>query len=191
MDNELLKRKIHNFYILLMLFCFILLTTCNQAQLSPTSQGGEEMKSILLKSTAFNQGETIPTRYTCDGEDVSPPLEWAEIPSGTKSLVLIMDDPDAPRGTWVHWVLYNIPLEQKGLPEGISGLGEGGFNDFGNYKYGGPCPPKGKAHRYIFKIYAIDSVLSLSKNDASKQNVEKAMQGHILAAGELIGLFSR
>ena len=118
--------------------------------------------SIELTSTAFQPGETIPKQYTGDGADQSPPLRWSEPPSGTKSLALICDDPDAPRGTWVHWVLFNLPAQTRELEEGVpttETLGNGakqGKNDFGNIGYGGPAPPKGKPHRYFFKLYALE-----------------------------------
>jgi len=149
-------------------------------------------------SPAFSHQEMIPAKYTCDGSDVSPPLSWSEIPANTKSLALIMDDPDAPdpaapRMTWVHWVLYDIPPTAHGLMENASGqLPSGireGMNDFRRTRYGGPCPPIGR-HRYFFKLYALDKMLGALPN-AGKGTVEKAMQGHILMKAELVGLYQK
>jgi len=150
---------------------------------------------IKITSPAFEQGGLIPARYTCDGADVSPPLQWAEVPEATKSIALISDDPDAPVGTWVHWVLYNLPPETRELAENIppeqtlpDGAGQG-ITDFGRVGYGGPCPPSG-THRYFFKIYALDAELTLPA-DAGKRELIGAMQGHILAEGQLIGKYRR
>ena len=146
--------------------------------------------TILLNSSAFTDGETIPKKYTCDGQDVSPPLSWSGVPTGTRSLLLIVDDPDAPRGTWVHWVLLDMPPDLQGLPEGAQGEGIEGKNDFGRQGYGGPCPPRGSNHRYYFKLYALDSALGL-KAGATKGEAEKAMQGHVIAWGQLMGRYGR
>ena len=152
--------------------------------------------SIELTSTAFQAGATIPKQYTGDGADQSPPLHWSEPPSGTKSIALICDDPDAPRGTWVHWVLFNLPAQTRELEEGVpttETLGNGakqGKNDFGNIGYGGPAPPKGKPHRYFFKLYALDVTLDLPPG-ATKAQLEDAMKGHILAEGQLMGTYKR
>jgi Raf kinase inhibitor-like YbhB/YbcL family protein len=137
--------------------------------------------SIEVTSTALKAGETIPKQYTGDGADRSPPLYWSELPSGTKSITLICDDPDAPRGTWVHWVLFNLPAHTRALEEGVpttENLDKGakqGKNDFGNIGYGGPAPPKGKPHRYFFKLYALDVTLDLSPG-ATKAQLEAAMK---------------
>ncbi len=146
--------------------------------------------TIQLSSSAFTEAETIPKKYTCDGQDVSPPLSWTGVPTGTSSLLLIVDDPDAPRGTWVHWVLIDLPVNLDGLPEGVQGEGIEGVNDFGRQGYGGPCPPRGSNHRYYFKLYALDKVLGL-KAGATKSEAEKAMQGHVLAWGQLMGRYAR
>ena len=152
--------------------------------------------TIQVTSTAFEEGGTIPTKYTCDGDDVSPPLSWTSLPEGTKSIALIFDDPDAPVGTWVHWVLYGLPLDSTGLPEAVPTqkiLADGakqGINDFRKIGYGGPCPPKGPAHRYFFKVYALDSEIELEAG-ATKKELLKAMQGHILAQGQLMGKYKR
>jgi Raf kinase inhibitor-like YbhB/YbcL family protein len=152
--------------------------------------------SIKLTSPAFQPGATIPKQYTGDGADRSPPLIWSDPPSGTKSLALICDDPDAPRGTWVHWVLFNLPATSRELEEGVPTtevLDNGarqGKNDFGKIGYGGPAPPKGKSHRYFFKLYALDVSLEL-KVGATKAQLVDAMKGHILAEGELVGNYGR
>jgi Raf kinase inhibitor-like YbhB/YbcL family protein len=150
---------------------------------------------IKITSSAFQQEGMIPSKYTCDGADVSPPLQWDEIPEDTKSIALINDDPDAPMGTWVHWALYNLPADTKELAENIppeETLPNGakqGITDFGRIGYGGPCPPSG-THRYFFKIYALDSQLEL-ESGANKNQLLKAMEGHILAQGELMGKYKR
>jgi len=152
--------------------------------------------TIQLTSSAFEEGGPIPTKFTCDGEDVSPSLEWTDVPERTASLALICDDPDAPVGTWVHWVLYDLPPDTTGLEESvptserIEGLATQGRNDFKRTGYGGPCPPPGKPHRYFFKLYALDSRLDL-KPGATKKELEKAMKGHILAEGRLMGTYRR
>lgn len=152
---------------------------------------------LTLTSAAFPDGGSIPSRYTCQGADQSPPLEWHGIPAGTQSLALIVDDPDAPdpaapRMTWVHWVLYNLPPSCGSLPEGVGPLPAGareGTNDWKRAGYGGPCPPIGR-HRYFHKLYALDTMLpDLGRPD--KFRLEKAMQGHILAQAELIGTYQK
>ncbi len=149
-----------------------------------------------LKSRAFESGEMIPVRYTCDGEDVSPPLEWSAPPEDTESLVLLCDDPDAPVGTWSHWVLYNIPAEFRLLREHVPPEevlpwgGVQGRNDFGRVGYGGPCPPRGPAHRYFFRLIALDKPVTLSPG-ATRQEVLRHIRGHILAETELMGRYAR
>lgn len=151
--------------------------------------------SINLTSAAFKDGEMIPQKYTCDGADVSPPLHWQGLPDGTRSLTLICDDPDAPMGAWVHWVLYNIPPDAAELPENVPTdriLDNGakqGMNDFKRLGYGGPCPPGG-THRYFFKVYALDIEIGLEPG-ATKAELLKAMEGHVLDEGELMGRYSR
>ena len=150
-----------------------------------------------LTSTAFKEGGAIPVQHTCDGADVSPPLEWTGAPPGTVAFALIADDPDAPAGTWVHWVLYDVPVK-GGLPENVSnvevpkelGGAVQGRNDFRRLGYGGPCPPPGPAHRYLFKLYALDTKLGL-KPGASKADVERAIGGHVLATAQLLGTYGR
>jgi len=151
---------------------------------------------LSLSSIAFKGGERIPVKYTCEGQDVSPPLTWSEPPQGTQSLTLIVDDPDAPGGAFTHWVLFNIPPDSGELPEAVptqAQLSSGalqGKNDFGKIGYGGPCPPPGRPHRYCFTLYALDRVLDL-KAGVSKKQVLDAMQGHILAQEQLIGTYQR
>jgi Raf kinase inhibitor-like YbhB/YbcL family protein len=152
--------------------------------------------ALSLRSAAFESGSRIPRIYTCDGRDASPPLRWANAPQGTRSFALICDDPDAPMGTWVHWVIYNIPAETDRLPEALpcaekldDGALQGG-NDFGRIGYGGPCPPRGKAHRYFFRLYALDCALSAAAG-LTKRALLKQMQGHILETAELFGLYGR
>ena len=150
---------------------------------------------ITVTSSAFQEGEMIPRKYTCDGANVSPPVAWTGVPDGAKSIALISDDPDAPVGTWVHWVLYNLPLDSTGLAEGIKPVekldngARHGLNDFRKFGYGGPCPPGG-THRYYFKVYALNAVLELKPN-ATKADLVKAMEGKILAQGQLMGKFTR
>lgn len=154
---------------------------------------------LILRSSAFSDGSVIPAKYTCTGKDVSPPLTWQGIPAQTKSLVLIMDDPDAPdpkapKMTWVHWVVYNIPEYARGLSEGASAnnLPPGakqGLNDWNNMGYGGPCPPVGR-HRYFHKLYALDTFLT-GMDKANKAKIEAAMQGHIIESTELVGTFAK
>lgn len=150
---------------------------------------------IQIKSRAFEEGGMIPEQYTCDGIDVSPPLEWTSVPEGTRTLELICDDPDATVGTWIHWVLFNLPADTKELPENIPAqkiLANGskqGVSDFGKIGYGGPCPPTG-THRYYFKLYALDINFNLEPG-ISKRELLKAMEGHILAEGQLMGKYTR
>ncbi len=149
-----------------------------------------------LQSSAFQEGADIPRQYTCEGADISPALSWSEAPPKTQSFALIADDPDAPVGTWVHWVAWNIPAGTRELPEnaaksaGLISAGSQGTNDFKKTGYGGPCPPPGKPHRYFFKLYALDSMLDL-KPGATKKDVEQAMKGHILAQAQLMGKYQR
>lgn len=155
-------------------------------------KGGNNME---IKSSAFKSGARIPAKYTCDGVDVSPPLAWGKLPAGTKYLALICDDPDAPMGTWVHWVIYDIPANVTSMPEKLPPLKEvangtkQGMNDFRAIGYGGPCPPSGE-HRYFFKLYALDGPTGL-KPGATKEQLLAAMKGHILAEAELMGKYKR
>lgn len=150
---------------------------------------------IKVTSSAFEHEGLIPPKYTCDGSDISPPLQWEGLPEATKSIALISDDPDAPVGTWVHWILFNLPVDTKELTENIppdETLPNGaiqGTSDFGRIGYGGPCPPSG-THRYFFKIYALDTELDLAPG-ARKADLLNAMEGHTLAQGQLIGKYKR
>jgi hypothetical protein len=155
--------------------------------------------ALALTSSAFAHNGAIPRRYTCDGDDVSPPLAWSGVPQGTRSLALIVDDPDAPdprapQMTWVHWVLYDMPPSTTDLPEGLAsrdlpaGTREG-INDWKRTGYGGPCPPRGR-HRYFHKLYALDAVLG-GLGKITKSRLEAAMQGHVLAQAELVGTYDR
>lgn len=151
---------------------------------------------MQLVSPDFPGGGRIPKSFTCDGADHSPQLSWTQAPAETRSFVLIADDPDAPVGTWVHWVIFDLPASATGLPQGVARterLADGskqGRNDFKRIGYGGPCPPAGKPHRYFFKLYALDKMLGLAPG-ASKQDVERAMQNHVVAHAELMGLYGR
>jgi len=152
--------------------------------------------ALALVIRTFAPGGKIPARHTCTGEDLSPPLEWSGVPAGTRAFALVCEDPDAPTGMWVHWVLYNLPAESTGLPEGIghgASLPAGaleGKNSWGRNGYGGPCPPPGKPHHYVFRLYALDAPLSLLAG-ATKAQVEAALRGHVLAQDEYVGLFGR
>ncbi len=155
--------------------------------------------AMQIRSPAFTNGGEIPTTYTCQGDDIAPPLEWDGVPENTGSLVLIVDDPDAPdpdapRMTWVHWLLYNLPADSRGLPEGASAADlpagvQQGLNDWQRAAYGGPCPPIGR-HRYFHKLYALDTVLE-GLNRPTRAQLESAMQGHILAQAQLLGTYSK
>ena len=151
---------------------------------------------MQLTSSAFTGGSLIPLRHTCDGEDISPPLQWSGAPAGTNSFALMCDDPDAPAGTWVHWVVYDIPATTDELPAGVPAtetLSSGarqGLNDFRRVGYGGPCPPRGSPHRYFFRLYALAARLDL-KTRATKADVVRAMQGHLLAEAQLMGKYQR
>jgi Raf kinase inhibitor-like YbhB/YbcL family protein len=167
--------------------------------LNPNWIHSEGDMTLTLKSNVFDQGGGIPSKYTCEGKDISPPLAWAGVPKTARSLVLIVDDPDAPdpkapKMTWVHWVLFNIPPDVSGLPEGTtsaklpSGAGEG-LNDWKQTGYRGPCPPIGR-HRYFYKLYALDTVLE-GLSTPTKAKVEAAMKGHIIAQTELMGTYQK
>lgn len=153
----------------------------------PASSRSVDYKELKVSSPAFEHETFIPSKYTCDGENVSPPLELSQIPIQAKSLVIIMDDPDAPSGMWVHWLVWDIPVRHLLKEKAVHGIE--GLNDFNKHGYGGPCPPSG-THRYFFKLYALDKLLQLSPN-TEKSALEKAMSGHILAFGVLIGLYQR
>lgn len=152
--------------------------------------------SLTLKAAAFADHALIPKKYTCEGTGLSPALQWAGVSLTARSLALIVDDPDAPKGTWAHWTIWNIPAYLTSLPEGVpaqevleNGASQG-KNDFDRVGYGGPCPPLGKTHRYFFKLYALDTTLNL-KPGASKKDLERAMKGHIVSNAEYVGTFAR
>ena len=180
------------YYLLTVLMLFFPLQ-CKKQSNFETTQG--EKTGLEIKSKAFEEGGSIPKKYTCDGPDISPPLSWSSVPNGTKSIALICDDPDAPVGTWVHWVLYDLPANINNLSENIppnKTLKNGakqGTNDFRKIGYGGPCPPGG-THRYYFKLYALDTQLNLNPGSTKKQLL-KAMKGHILAQAKLMGKYKR
>lgn len=142
-----------------------------------------------VESSAFKHSQPIPRKYTCEGEDVSPPLTFNNLPPGTKSLALVVDDPDAPRGTFDHWIVWNIPPTKVLLEEGGK-VSKQGKNHFGELRYRGPCPPPGKPHRYFFKVYALDTVIDLEQG-SSKEQLEEAMEGHVLSRAELVGTYQR
>lgn len=149
----------------------------------------ERFGNMKLSSSAFEDNGAIPSEYTCDGADVSPPLYFSSVPENAKSLVLIMDDPDAPMGTWVHWLVWNIPANKTGFFKGENITYKQGKNDFGNFNYGGPCPPSG-THRYFFKLYALDTMLILKERSTKKQ-LESAMSVHIIEEAQLIGTYTK
>jgi Raf kinase inhibitor-like YbhB/YbcL family protein len=173
-------------------FLVLILMAVPPMESQAAKKGGRKM---IITSPAFKEGGMIPAKYTCDAQDISPPLEWNKVPAGTKSLALICDDPDAVVGTWVHWVVYNIPPDASKLDENIKGEREfsngmiQGSNDWPRIGYGGPCPPSG-THRYFFKLYALDALLDL-KPGATKAQVLKAMKGHVLAEAQLMGRYKR
>ena len=151
---------------------------------------------MRFKTSAFTPASDIPAEFTCDGSDISPALSWSSPPEGTQSFALIVEDPDAPSHTWVHWVLYDLPATERELPEDVEPTGtlpsgaRQGRNDFGKIGYGGPCPPSGPAHRYCFRLYALDTRLDL-RAGATRAQVERAMRGHVLAQAELTGRYRR
>ncbi len=147
--------------------------------------------TFQLTSGAFAPGQPIPAKYSCDGQDSSPPLQWTDPPAGTRSFTLIMDDPDAPAGVWDHWLLFNLPADTRSLAEQATppAGSRGGRNSWGRTGYGGPCPPRG-THRYFFKLYALDTSLELAAG-ATKKELLQAMEGHLLAQAELMGTYAR
>ena len=157
---------------------------------------GDVSGKLELTTPAFRPAGTIPVQFTCSGDNLSPSLSWNYPPLRTQSFALIVDDPDAPMGTWVHWVVYNLPASARSLPEHVppgdamAGGGQQGVNDFRTNGYGGPCPPPGKPHRYFFRLYALDTVLNL-RPPVHRKDVDAAMKGHVLAQAELMGTFGR
>lgn len=198
MVNSLSRRILLWQSVNLMGLAALSLASCSAASNNSSSKRSltpSVPNTMKIQSAAFHHNEMIPSLYTCDGEDISPALSWDQPPTGTQSLALIMDDPDAPGRTFVHWVIYDLPPETRQLPQAIplkatvAAGGTQGKNDFGKLGYGGPCPPSG-IHRYFFKLYALDQQLGL-KSGATKAQLEAAMNGHILASAELIGRYSR
>lgn len=180
-------RRFLTLLLLIVLTCTITACLPNQEK-----QADLTIKNINMKltSSAFEPNQKIPNQYTCDSENINPPLQIAEVPQNAKSLVLIMDDPDAPAGIWVHWTVWNIDPQTNEIPENsVPANAIEGVTSFGNTGYGGPCPPSGE-HRYFFKLYALDKTLELSAN-TTKAQLEQAIQGHVLDSVELIGLYSR
>jgi Raf kinase inhibitor-like YbhB/YbcL family protein len=173
---------------------FLLCSAETALATEPAKKGGPNME-IKITSPVFENNGLIPAKYTCDGNDISPPLKWDAVPQGTKSIALICDDPDAPMGTFVHWVLFGLPPGTTELTENVprdkvlQNGAKQGMTDFGRVGYGGPCPPSG-THRYFFKLYALDTELKLDAG-ADKSRLLKAMEGHILAQGQLIGKYKR
>jgi len=191
----------------------LLVVACSKQQESPASAGTDtpgdsrgaasnqlrerDMSGFSIRSSAFEHQGSIPVKYTCQGDDISPPLEWTGVPESARSLALIVDDPDAPdpaapKRVWVHWVVYNLPPNQTGLPENVGkapGEARDGINDWGRTGYGGPCPPIGR-HRYFHKLYALDTVLA-DVGRGTKAELEAAMQGHILAKAELVATYQK
>ena len=151
---------------------------------------GAPSARIELSSPAFEDREVIPAKYTCDSEDVPPPLEWRGLPEGTVPLAMIAFDPDAQGGEFTHWLIHGIPADVRSLPKGVPCLGVQGRNDFGEIGYGGPCPPSGPAHRHAFRLLALDADLDLPTG-AGRAGLEEALEGHVLGMGELVGLYSR
>ena len=184
------------------LFCFILIICLMVGGATSPARAKEQFnikkkgdKIMEIKSSSFNNEDMIPSKYTCDGQNISPPLSWSNTPEKTKSFALICDDPDAPVGLWVHWVIFDIPANINSLPEKtsrqeeIAGLGKNGKNTSGNWGYDGPCPPGG-THRYYFKLYALDTMLNLIPG-LTKDELLKAMKGHMLAEAQLMGRYKR
>jgi len=159
------------------------------AEEADAEEEGETDMEMIITSPSFQEGEAIPVHFSCDGNNNSPELAWSGVPDGTASLALIFDDPDAPIGTWVHWVLFNLPPDSTGLAEGATGIGVDGQNSWTTTGYGGPCPPGG-THRYFFKLYALDTVLELEAG-ATVDALEAAMEGRILGQAELMGTYTR
>ena len=182
------------------LYSVILIPITSEAQVNeikpkPNAAGTESIVRLAVKSDAFKNSQLIPAKYTCDSLDISPSLSWPKPPASTRSLALICDDPDAPGGTWIHWVIFNIPASDTILAENIAkrdtvGSMIQGKNSFGKIGYGGPCPPPGKPHRYFFHLCAVDKMLDL-KPGASDKEVMDAITGHIVAMGEIMGRYGR
>jgi Raf kinase inhibitor-like YbhB/YbcL family protein len=178
----------------MLLVCALLLSACGRDDTAQVKEQGVPT-SIQLTSSAFADGQPIPARFTCTGDDLSPPLAWSGAPETAQSFALIMDDPDAPGGTWVHWVVYNLPASTASLPEAVqpdeqlAGGGLHGKNSWKKTGYGGPCPPSG-THHYVFRLYALDALLELDAG-ATEKDLAGPMEGHILARGQLVGTYQK
>jgi Raf kinase inhibitor-like YbhB/YbcL family protein len=178
-------------FILIIAFLFI------SIQISPQTKSSKSKMDIKIKSSAFKDGGLIPSKFSCEDENVSPQLHWNEVSKDIKSYAIILDDPDAPGGNFVHWVIFNIPGTMKELHENVTPSRNIpdevmlGTNSFGRIGYGGPCPPPGKAHHYYFRIYGLDTILHHVESGSTKQQLVSAMEGHILATGEIMGTFKR
>jgi len=190
-ENFIIMKKVAIFFLIIILILFVSACVPIQ-QKAPVYQMNLNLNNTFMKliSSAFKQGENIPSQYTCDGANVNPPLQISDLPANTQSLALIMDDPDAPIGTFIHWLVWNIDpqtteIKENSVPSGATQ----GTTSFGHTGYGGPCPPSG-SHHYFFKLYALDTMLDLTPN-AGKDNLEQAMQNHILGHTELSGLYKR
>ncbi len=170
----------------------VLLASCKSASVSPTPPPGQTPADVTVSSASFATGAAIPKDNTCDGADQSPQLSWTAMPDKTKSIALIVDDPDAPNGTFTHWILWNVKGDTRSLGAGGNGGyggGVAGTNDFDKTGYSGPCPPKGKLHHYHFRIYGLDTMLSSLKPSDKRSELDKALNGHVIAQGELVGTF--
>ena len=185
-----MPRNVHTVIVLLAL----VLSACSCNSKLTTTRPQATLANLEVGSVAFLDGQAIPDRYTCDGEDSSPPVHWTGAPMSTKSFALICDDPDAPGGTWVHWVIFDIPASARELGEpgtaGIPAEAVQGMNDFNLAGWGGPCPPPGTPHRYVFSLYALNTELRL-RAGATKKDVLAAMEGHIVGEGRLTGVYLR
>ena len=177
--------KLKYFVVLTLIF----IISCNQQQKEQENQQTSGVANMKLTSPAFANNGAIPSEHTCDGNDLSPQLVISDVPASAKSLALVMDDPDAPVGTWDHWIVFNIAPSTKQLAKGTEPQGVAGRNSWGRTGYGGPCPPSG-THRYFFKLYALDTKLSLAEG-STKKDLERAMQGHIIAQAQLMGTYKR
>jgi len=189
------KRRAPQFIVFAMIFLPVLLSFLVLWQTHQVSAQSPAQPSVKLQSSSFPDGGAIPRRFTCDGADISPSLQWPAPPAGTKSLAIVMDDPDAPVD-FTHWLAYNIPPDSHGLEEGASAQAsmtkgsDQGINDFRRLGYGGPCPPPGKPHHYVFRLYALDIRLNLPSG-ATKRQLESAMERHIVAEHQIIGIYRR
>ncbi|HET9180070.1 MAG TPA: YbhB/YbcL family Raf kinase inhibitor-like protein [Terriglobia bacterium] len=170
--------------------------SCGNSSLQSAQRPDPSPSGFRIESAAFKQGAFIPPRFSCSGENVSPPLKWTDPPAGARSFALIVDDPDAPAGTWTHWVVFNLPAQSRALDENapkqdkLSNGALQGLNSFESVGYGGPCPPPGKAHRYFFRLYALNTVLSVQPR-ADREDVLSALKGHTVGEAQLMGVFKR